>query len=182
MLDVNKATQSTAAMILVGFDGSMSVVGTRVALVIAMLALCSRIGSAIGSAIVVVIWSTQVPKQLRHASIFLRPSTATEKDVISLFGQPTSIRKLYAFDDPMRVGDILAYRRTLYYCLAVVLGLGFVPLIAAFFQNNYFLGKSQNAVTDVGNDGRSLTGKDCNQGRPPPRNKKDAFLRFWDGK
>jgi hypothetical protein len=77
MLDGNKATSSTAAMVLVmiliGFSGSMSVVGPRVAsqrsvpdqdvaLVISLLSLWSKICSGIGSAIVVVIWSDQMPK------------------------------------------------------------------------------------------------------------------------
>jgi hypothetical protein len=193
MLDGNKATTSTAAMvmamILIGFGGSMSVVGSRVAsqasvphqdvaLVISLLSLWSKIGSAIGSAIVVVIWSDQMPKQLRDHL----PAIATETDVTKLFGSLTSIRKLYAFDDPMRVGAILAYRRALYYCLAPALGLAFVPLVAACFQTNYFLGKSQNAVTDVGNDGLPLAEKDIDPVVAPPRNKKEAFLRFWAGK
>ncbi|OQD90481.1 hypothetical protein PENANT_c001G08146 [Penicillium antarcticum] len=192
MLDGKRATSSTAAMVLsmmlIGFGGSMSVVGSRVAsqasvphqdvaLVISLLSLWSKIGSAIGSAIVVVIWSYQMPKQLREHL----PATATEKDVTKLFGSLTSIRKLYAFDDPMHVGAVLAYRRALYYCLAPALGLAFIPLVAAFFQTNYFLGKSQNAVNNVGNDGMPLAEKDFNP-EVPPRNKKEAFLRFWAGK
>jgi hypothetical protein len=93
MLDGNKATSSTAAMvlamILIGFGGSMSVVGSRAAsqesvphqdaaLVIPLLSLWSKIGNAIGSAIVAAIWSDQMPKHL--------PATATEKDVKKLFG------------------------------------------------------------------------------------------------
>lgn len=46
------------------------------------------------------------------------------------------------------------------YCLAPVLGFAFIPLVAAFFQTNYFLGKSQNDVTNVGNDGLPLPEKD----------------------
>ncbi|KAJ5691892.1 MFS general substrate transporter [Penicillium macrosclerotiorum] len=163
MIDGNKATQCTAtmvmALILVGFGGSMSVVGSRVAsqasvphqdvaLAIALLSLWSKIGSAIGSAIVVMIWADQMPKQLREHL----PSTATEVDVTKIFGSVTSIRQ-YPWGSPMRAGAIIAFQRALYYCLAPALGLAFIPLVAALFQNNYFLGKAQNAVSNVGNDG-----------------------------
>ncbi|CAG8059727.1 unnamed protein product [Penicillium salamii] len=193
MLDGNKATSNTAAMvmsmILIGFGGSMSVVGSRVAsqasvphqdvaLVISLLSLWSKIGSAIGAAIVAVIWADQMPKQLREHL----PSTATDADVKKLFGVLTSIRKNYAFDDPMRVGAIVAFRRALYYCLAPALGIAFIPLVAAFFQTNYFLGKSQNAVTNVGNDGLPLEEKDRDPELAPPKNKREAFLRFWAGR
>ncbi|KAE8416794.1 hypothetical protein BDV36DRAFT_284314 [Aspergillus pseudocaelatus] len=189
MLDGDMATANTGAMvmamILIGFGGSMSVVGSRVAsqasvphqdvaLAISLLALWSKIGRAIGSAIVAVIWADQMPKQLRK----YLPSNATEADVKKLFGSPTSIRKLYSFEDPMRVGAVQAYRHALYYCLVTALGLAFIPLIASLFQHNYFLGKSQNAVTNVGNDGLPLS----ETGRSelhPPKNKKEAFLRFW---
>lgn len=192
MLDGSMATANTGAMvmamILVGFGGSMSVVGSRVAsqasvphqdvaLAISLLALWSKIGRAIGSAIVAVIWADQMPKQLRK----YLPSNATEADVKKLFGSPTSIRKLYGFDDPMRAGAVLAYRHALYYCLATALGLAFIPLIASLFQHNYFLGKSQNAITNVGNDGLPLAETRRSE-LEPPKNKKEAFLRFWAGK
>ncbi|KAF7597170.1 hypothetical protein BBP40_009509 [Aspergillus hancockii] len=193
MLDGKKATANTGAMvmamILIGLGGSMSVVGSRVAsqasvpqqdvaLAISLLALWSKIGSATGAAIVAVIWAEQMPKQLRE----YLPSTATEADVKKLFGSPTSIRKLYDFDDPMRVGAIKAYRRTLYYCLASATALAFVPLIASLFQNNYFLGKSQNAVTNLGNDGLQVAEEDRQAELPPPTNRRETFLRFWAGK
>lgn len=193
MLDGNKATLNTGAMvmamILVGFGGSMSVVGSRVAsqasvphsdvaLAISLLSLWSSIGSAIGSAIVAVIWSNQMPKQLREHL----PASATASDIKKLFNSPRSIRKLYKMGDPMRIGAILAYRRTLYYCLTVALGLSFIPLIAALFQNNYYLGKTQNAVSGEGNDGIPIEETERDESIPPPRNRKEAFLRFWAGK
>ncbi|CAI7603243.1 unnamed protein product [Penicillium pancosmium] len=192
MLQGDMATDNTAAMvlsmILVGFGGSMSVVGSRVAseasvphqdvaLVISLLSLWSKVGSAIGSAIVVVIWSSQMPSQLRTHL----PTTATEVDVMKLFGQITLIRS-YEFDDPMRVGAIVAYRRALYYCIAPALGIAFIALIAAFFQNNYFLGKTQSAVTNLGNDGLPVVNDGNNEEVPPAKTKKEAFLRFWAGR
>ncbi|KAJ4259588.1 hypothetical protein NW762_007518 [Fusarium torreyae] len=193
LIDGRKATDNTGAlvmsMILVGFGGSMSVVGSRVAsqasvphqdvaLVISLLSLWSKIGSAIGSAIVSVIWSNKMPGQLREHL----PASANETDVQTLFSSVTKIRTLYEFDDPMRQGAITAYGNSLWYCLVVALGLAFIPLVAAFFQTNFFLGKQQNAVTNVGNDGLPLEGKDRNpEPLPPPKDRKDAFLRFWAG-
>ncbi|KAF7546694.1 hypothetical protein G7Z17_g8242 [Cylindrodendrum hubeiense] len=193
LLDGKQATNSTGAlvmsMILIGFGGSMSVVGSRVAsqasvphqdvaLVISLLSLWSKIGSAVGSAIVAVIWSSHMTNQLREHL----PASANETTVKALFSSVSSIRTLYEFDDPMRQGAIVAYRNTLYYCFAPALGLAFIPLIAAFFQTNFFLGKQQNAVTDTGPDGLALEEKDRNpEPLPPPKDKKEAFLRFWAG-
>ncbi|KAM6480537.1 major facilitator superfamily domain-containing protein [Trichoderma sp. SZMC 28011] len=193
MLDGRLAAISTGALvmssILVGIGGSMSVVGSRVAsqasvphqdvaLAVSLLSLWSKIGSAIGSAIVAVIWSNQMPKQLRK----YLPAGTPEATVKKLFGDMRSLRTAYDFDDPIRQGAITAYRHALYYCITVALALAFVPLVAAFFQTNYFLGKQQNAVTDVGNDGLPLSEKDRNPDPlPPPKNKKEAFLRFWAG-
>lgn len=192
-LDSRQATDNTAALvislILIGVGGCISVVGSLVAsqasvphqdvaLVISLLSLWSKIGSAIGSAIVAVIWAEQIPQQLR---CYLPPS-ATEADITRLFGDMRLIRTKYAFDDPMRIGAIKAYRHSLYYCLASALGLAFIPLIAACFQNNYFLGKAQNAVTNTGNDGLFLAEVDCRKELTPPKNKKEVFLRFWAGR
>ncbi|OTA01258.1 siderophore transporter [Trichoderma parareesei] len=177
MLDGRLAAISTSALvmssILVGIGGSMSVVGSRVAsqasvphqdvaLAVSLLSLWSKVGSAIGSAIVAVIWSNQMPKQLRK----YLPEGTPDATIQKLFGDMRSIRTAYDFDHPIRQGAITAYRHALYYCISVALALAFVPLVAAFFQTDYFLGKQQNAVTNP---------------LPKPRTKKEAFLRFWAG-
>lgn len=194
MLNGHRATIDTGAMvmcqILIGAGGAMSVVGSRVAsqasvphqdvaLAISLLSLWSKIGSSIGAAIVAVIWADQMPDQLREHL----PSTATEEDVTKIFGSVRSIRDLYDLGSPMREGAIEAYRQTLYYCIAPALALAFIPLVAACFQTNYYLGKQQNAVTNVGNDGLPLQEKDRNpEPLPEPKSRKEAFLRFWAGK
>ncbi|TDZ33052.1 Siderophore iron transporter 3 [Colletotrichum spinosum] len=150
MLDGPRATISTAPM--------TSVPHQDVALAIALLSLWSKIGSSIGSAVFAVIWAEKIPKLLRQ----YLPENATDKDVKGLFDSVRTIRTKYTFDDPMRQGAIEAYRRTLYYCLVPALALAFVPLIAALFQTNFHLGKQQNAVTNVGNDGQMLREKDRN--------------------
>ncbi|OLN85439.1 Siderophore iron transporter 3-like protein 2 [Colletotrichum chlorophyti] len=194
MIDGHRATNSTAPMVLslvmIGCGGAFSVVGSRVAsqasvphqdvaLAIALLSLWSKIGSSIGSAIVAVIWAAKMPKFLREDL----PAAATDKDVKSIFNSVRTIRTKYAFEDPMRQGAIEAYRRTLYYCLVPALALAFVPLLAALFQTNFYLGKQQNAVTNVGNDGQVLKEEDRNpEPLPAPKTRKEAFLRFWAGK
>ncbi|GKT97081.1 siderophore iron transporter [Colletotrichum tofieldiae] len=180
MIDGPRATISTAPMVLslvmIGCGGAFSVVGSRVAsqasvphqdvaLAIALLSLWSKIGSSIGSAIVAVIWADKMPKLLRQ----YLPATATDKDVKSLFNSVRTIRTKYTFDDPMRQGAIEAYRRTLYYCLVPALALAFIPLIAALFQTNFYLGKQHNAVTNVGNDGKVLREEDRNPEPLPHR-------------
>ncbi|EGR52980.1 uncharacterized protein TRIREDRAFT_53378 [Trichoderma reesei QM6a] len=193
MLNGRLAAISTIALvmssILVGIGGSMSVVGSRVAsqasvphqdvaLAVSLLSLWSKVGSAIGSAIVAVIWSNQMPNQLRK----YLPEGTSDATIQKLFGDMRSIRTAYDFDHPIRQGAITAYRHALYYCISVALALAFVPLVAAFFQTDYFLGKQQNAVTNLGNDGSPLDEKDCNpEPLPRPRTKKEAFLRFWAG-
>ena len=194
MLSGKRATMSTGAMvmslILTGCGGAFSVVSSRVAsqasvphqdvaLAIALLSLWSRVGGSIGSAIVAVIWADKMPKYMRE----YLPANATDADIKELFNSVSSIRTLYDYDDPMRQGAIEAYRRTLYYCIAPALGLAFIPLIAAFFQTNFYLGRQHNAVTNVGNDGLILKEEDRNpESLPPPKNKKEAFLRFWAGR
>ncbi|KAF2022384.1 MFS general substrate transporter [Aaosphaeria arxii CBS 175.79] len=194
MLDGRMATNTDAAMImcqiLIGFGGAMSVVGSRVAsqasvphqdvaLAISLLSLWSSVGSAIGAAVVAVMWSHEMPKALRQ----YLPASATEKDVKKLFSNMRTVRTAYKFGTPMREGAVTAYRHALYPCIATALALAFIPLIAACFQTDYFLGKQQNAVTNVGNDGLPLAEDHHNEKeQAPPKNKKEAFLRFWAGR
>lgn len=189
LLDGHAATNNTAAMVismvLIGAGGAMSVVGSRVAsqasvphqdvaLAISLLSLWSKIGSAIGSAIVAVIWSSQMPDQLRAHL----PKGTAEAQIKKYFGNIRSIRAL-PFDSATRQGAIAAYRNTLYYCLAPALALAFIPLMAACFQTDYYLGKKHNAVTNVGNDGLVVEEE---KGSDEPRTRKQAFLQFWAGK
>ncbi|KHN98027.1 Major facilitator superfamily domain, general substrate transporter [Metarhizium album ARSEF 1941] len=191
MLNGHKATVSTGALVmtqlLIGGGGSMAVVGTRVAsqasvphqdvaLTISLLALWSRVGMAIGSAIASVVWANQMPKQLRK----YLPARASDKDVKTLFNNIRKLRTAYDFDSDMKKGAIEAYQNALYYLLAPALGLAFVPLVAAFFMSNFYLGKQQNAVTNVGVDGLPLAEKDNN---PDPRQAsksfKETIVGFW---
>lgn len=174
-------------MIMVGAGGTFSVVGSRVAsqaarphqevaLAISLLTLRSKIGSAIGSAFVTVTWSSQMSSQLRAHL----PVSATDKDVKKIVKNVKAATELYAFDSPMRQGIIQAYRRTLSYALAPVLALALISLVAACFQTNFYLGKQQNAVANVGTD--SLPTKEDETEGEPAKSTKNAFVRFWAGK
>ncbi|KAJ5151657.1 hypothetical protein N7492_009952 [Penicillium capsulatum] len=55
-------------------------------------------------------------------------------------------------------------------------------LMAVSVLNYYFLGKWQNAVTNIGNDGLLMANDGSRKQLPPPKNKEEAFLRFWAGK
>jgi hypothetical protein len=197
MLSGHRATNNIVAMtftqILVGAGGAFSVVGSRVAsqpsvphqdmaLTISLLALWSKIGSSIGSAIAVVIWSKYMPRELR-ANL---PDSVTDKQIATFFKNIKSIRD-FPFDHPVRQGAILAYRNTLWYLIVPAICLSFVPLIASLFQTNFYLGKQQNAVMHVGNGGEPLVDdKDAEaraeMGSSQPQTFKDKLLRFWAGK
>lgn len=152
------ARASTVALVwvqlLIGMGGAFSVVGSRVAsqasvphqdltLVIGLLQLWSKIGSGIGSAIAAPIWTSKMPDNLRK----YLPDSVSEAQIQTYFGNIRTLRQL-EFDDPIRQGAITAYADTTYYLFVPALALSFIPFIAAFFQTNYFLGDTQNAVED----------------------------------
>ncbi|KAK7045369.1 hypothetical protein VNI00_007618 [Paramarasmius palmivorus] len=192
LLTGQRATQSTAALamsqVLIGVGGSFSVVSSRVAsqasvphqdlaLTISLLSLWSKIGSAIGSALAAVIWAEKMPKLLRQEL----PSSVTDAQVKTFFGTIRKIRD-YAFEDPIRQGAILAYRKTLWYLIVPAVSLSFVPLIAAFLQTNFYLGKQQNAVMNVAPDGSKLPPPPEQNIEEHPTTFKGKLLKFWAGK
>ncbi|KAF5366833.1 hypothetical protein D9758_006517 [Tetrapyrgos nigripes] len=195
LLKGHRATDDTGALamsqVLIGMGGAFSVVGSRVAsqasvshqdvaVVISLLSLWSKVGSATGAALAAVIWTDKMPKMLR---LYL-PSDVTDAEVKTFFGNIRSIRG-YGIDDPIRQGAIRAYRETLWYLVVPAVALSFIPLIAACFQTNFYLGKQQNAVMNVAPDGTKLPSEDT---RPEPvinaepGSFKYKLLRFWAGK
>ncbi|KAK1220327.1 hypothetical protein PQX77_016922 [Marasmius sp. AFHP31] len=151
-----------ASQILIGIGGSCSVVGTRVsaqasvphqdlALTLALLALWTKIGSALGAASAYVIWAKWMPGLLRS----YLPEDVTDEQIEKFFGDIKAIRE-YDFDDPIRQGAIRAYQETLWHLIVPALWLSVISLIAACFQTNFYLGKQQNAVMNVAPDGERL--------------------------
>lgn len=138
--------------ILIGMGGSFSVVSSRVASeasvphqdlgsVISLLSLWSYIGAAIGSAISGVIWTEKMPANLKK----YMPDTVNSTQLATFFGKLTSLRQ-YPMGSPIREGGIMAYIKSMHPLICISLGLSFIPLIAAFFQTNYYLGEQLNAV------------------------------------
>ncbi|KIY71323.1 MFS general substrate transporter [Cylindrobasidium torrendii FP15055 ss-10] len=210
LLQGGRASLSDGAMIaspiLIGMGGAFSVVSSRVAsqasvphqdmaLAISLLALWSKVGSAIGSAIAAVIWSAKMPTLLSEhiphtpagqSSGFGSPlygQTANSTQLKTYFNSIRSIR-VYNLDTPVRQGAIAAYRETLYYLLVPALALAFLPLIAACFQTDFYLGKSHNAVTNRATDGTVLGEQERPRGvdAPVADGAKGKLLRFWAGK
>ncbi|KIY53783.1 MFS general substrate transporter [Fistulina hepatica ATCC 64428] len=184
------------SQVLIGSGGAFSVVGSRVAsqasvphqdlaLVVALLALWSKVGAAIGSAVAATIWSARMPVYLRQ----YMPASVSDDQVKVFFGDIRRIRE-YDMQDPIRQAAILAYQRTLYHLIVPAFFLSFIPLVAACFQTDYYLGKQQNAVMNVGVDGRHVTpdpsGDDDSDeslvASLPPKVRRERFLRFWAGK
>ncbi|KIY43665.1 MFS general substrate transporter [Fistulina hepatica ATCC 64428] len=183
-----RIAQMAMSMVLVGAGGAFSVVGSRVAsqasvphqdlaLVIALLSLWSKIGASIGSAVAAVIWSAKMPQYLRE----YLPANVTDAQVETFFGNIRAIRE-YDIDDPIRQGAIRAYQKTLWFLIVPAVSLSFIPLIAACFQTNFYLGKRQNAVMDIGVDGRRDEEVVHETEEDKPLTKTDKFLRFWAGR
>lgn len=156
LVSITDANTNTATLvmsqILSGMGGGLSVYSSRTAIqaavphqnmtmAITTLVLFSSIGSAIGSAIAGVIWSSKTPTNLRK----YMPSNITDEQVQSFFGNVKLLRK-YPMGSTVRNAAINAYIDTVYYLFVPALGILFISFIVCFFQKNYYLGDGQNAV------------------------------------
>jgi len=109
------------------------------------------------------------------------PASTTDEEIAVFFGNIKTIRA-YAFDSPIRQGAIQAYQRTLWYLIVPALVLSFIPLTAACFQTNYFLGTQQNAVMNVAPDGSRIdTEVDEEETLAKPKTFIER-LRVWAGR
>ncbi|GAA6024044.1 hypothetical protein JCM10207_004501 [Rhodosporidiobolus poonsookiae] len=139
--------------ILIAMGGACSVVGSRVAsqasvphadlaTVIALLALFSRIGSAIGSAVAAAVWTGKMPVNLHHQL----DGRLSATEIAKIFGsikvarnQPDEIRQLVinAYNDT--VGLNLYLPALLISCISIVAGC---------CTKRFYLGNRHNAVED----------------------------------
>ncbi|GAA5833832.1 hypothetical protein JCM11251_005980 [Rhodosporidiobolus azoricus] len=181
---VHDTARLVMSQVFTGLGGAMSVVGSQVssqasvphqdvALVIALLALWTAIGGAIGQAVSAGVWENHMPTNLRK----YLPESVNDTMVETFFGDITQI-KAYDYNDPIRQGAIRAYEKTVFPLWAAALGLSFIMLIAALFQTNYYLGDSQNAY-----DHKDTSGKEV----ADPKNENvevgkgwRRLLRIWD--
>ncbi|CAB03597.1 plasma membrane heme transmembrane transporter Str3 [Schizosaccharomyces pombe] len=140
------------SLILIGMGGSFSVVGSQVscqasvphqdlAIASSLLPLYTNIGGAIGAAIASPIFSNKVPKYLRE----YLPSSINDTQVYNFYSDSSLIRE-YPVGTEIRDGAIKAYSRSMFFLLVPAVSLSFIPLAAAFWQSNFYLGNQQNAV------------------------------------
>jgi hypothetical protein len=140
--------------LLNAYGGSCSVVGTRVATqasvphqdlatIIALLALYTRLGGAIGSAVAAVIWSGRMPAELLRQGL-------TAAEAKSVYAKLTLV-KAYPMDDPRRQAAIRAAGNVLEPIFLAALILSCVPLLAAVYMPNWRLDKRHNKAerTDI---------------------------------
>lgn len=110
---------------------------------ISFMSLFSNVGAAIGYAIGAVIWEGKMYNALRNSI----STDVTDDIVLSMYGSIYVIAA-YPFGTTVRDQAINAYQNVNFYLYAIELGLGFIPFIIVFFQSNYYLGDTQNAVED----------------------------------
>ena len=157
--------QDTARLVaaqLIFCLGAFNVVGVRVgsqasvphedmASIISLLTLWSTLGSSIGSAISSVIWTDEMLDRMR-----LEMPGTDEATIKKIYGNIKKLRTGYKFDDPVRQGAIRAYAYVNGHIALTAVMLAVVPLFAAFFMPDFYLGKQQNAVTNTGLDGERV--------------------------
>ncbi|KAI7160113.1 hypothetical protein KC349_g3722 [Hortaea werneckii] len=184
------ATTSTARLVcsqvLFGF-GSFVVIGTRVAsqasvphedvaTVIANLALWSTLGSSVGASIASAIWSNLMLGYMRE-EMPNTPAATLQK----IYGSITVLHSR-PFDDPVRQGGIRAYSKVLGLIFVISAVIAAVEFVLTLFMPNYYLGRQQNAATNLGLDGKPVadTPSDEDEGRPAQGfvgKVKQAYLR-----
>lgn len=124
--------------ILIALGGACSVVGTRVATqasvphqdlatIIAQLALWTKLGGSVGSAIAGAVWTNTVPGYMREEGV-------PEKLIPTLYGKLVSVHTKYDLNDPIRQAVIRAADRALYPLFLAALILSCVPVILALYM------------------------------------------------
>lgn len=140
------------SLILNGTGGGFNVVASSVALQasiphrdmaisISIVNLISSIGSSIGSSISTAIWQGKMQLTLRK----YMPSSVTDEEVLEFFANITKLRQ-YEFSSEVRQAGIRAYREVNFYFYPIAVSLQFIRLVAVFFQSNFYLGDTHNAV------------------------------------
>ncbi|ODO06152.1 hypothetical protein L198_01384 [Cryptococcus wingfieldii CBS 7118] len=138
-------------LVLISMGGACSVVDSQVAtqasvphtdlaLAMALLALWTRIGGAIGSAIAAAIWANQLPK---HLSANLgQYMNSTQLDAI--YGSITKARAVTEHRDLLRK----AYLDSAWYLELPALVLCVLPIAAGLCKSNFFLSDTHNAIEE----------------------------------
>lgn len=157
--------QDTARLVvaqLIFCLGSFNIVGARVgsqasvphedmASIIALLTLWSTLGSSVGSAVSSAIWTNEMLNRMH-----MEMTGVDESTILELYGNIRKLRTGYDFDSSIRQGAIRAYSYVNGHIAICALLLAAVPLVATFFMPDFYLGKQQNAVTNMGLDGERV--------------------------
>lgn len=173
------------SQILNSLGGACSVVGTRVASqasvphqdlasIIAQLAMWTRLGGAIGSAIAAGIWTGTLPDHLAETAL-------TPAQQARIYGSPTSVKTTYPWNSVLRNQINAAFSKTMTPIFITSLVLAFIPLAAGMMMPNYYLGKTQNAVDGTDNSGQVIESPENNPNAKINK-QKSIFARFWGSK
>ena len=157
------------SQILNSLGGACSVVGTRVASqasvphqdlasIISLLALWTRLGGAIGSAIAAGIWTGTLPDYLAQTDL-------TPAQQSTAYNTPTRIKTTpaFAWGTVLREQINTAFSKTMYPIFVAALVLAFIPLAFGLLMPNYYLGKTQNVV-----DGTDVAGREIERPEDNP--------------
>ncbi|KAK5050405.1 hypothetical protein LTR84_003686 [Exophiala bonariae] len=145
------------SQLLNGMGGAMSVVGTRVASqasvphqdlasIISQLALWTRLGSSVGSAI-----SSSMYTNTYRANLLREGLTAEQATIF--YGSGTKARAQFAWGSETREAGIRAFTKTIRPMFLTALCLSVIPLLAGLVMPNYYLGRTQNVVDGTTNGG-----------------------------
>lgn len=130
------------ASLTTGVGSQASVPHRDVAIVTALVLLVTEIGGVVGNAIAGAIWSNTMPGQLRKHLPGL-----SDEEVTTLFGSIIAVGT-YPEGSPERNGAIAAYDEVMKRMLIAAVVIAVIPLILSFFMPNWYLGDTQNAVTE----------------------------------
>jgi len=108
--------------------------------VIALLSLWTQLGGSVGSAVATRVWTSTMPANLARNLPDLSPD-----EILKLYGSVSEIHS-YPYDHPIRQGAIRAYEETAGPLWLFALITSVLPVIAALFLPNYYLGDAHNAV------------------------------------
>ncbi|KAH8929000.1 MFS general substrate transporter [Atractiella rhizophila] len=114
-----------------------SIPHSALATAIAQLALWTKLGGAIGTAIAAAVWTDQMPINLRNELSGQLNST----QITSIYN---SIRTARSQPAEIREGVIRAYDKTVYRLYVPALCISFIPPLLVLFMTNYYLGDSYN--------------------------------------
>lgn len=155
---------TTAALVmsqlLNAAGGACSVVGTRVASqasvphqdlasIISQLALWTKLGGSIGSAISSSMYTNTYMRNLLKEGL-------SQSDAAVFYASGTKARTRFVWGSPEREAGIRGFTNTVRPMFLVGLCLSFIPLIAGFAMPNYYLGKTQNVVDGTTNGGEVI--------------------------